>query len=139
MMKFFISVMFLLISMPVFAQSTLPDTDDEKVLQEFLSNPKNPFISPLEKKDEVLKPVEPPKEKSLAAPVEAPAPEPVKKPELPQLNLIGLVWGGDKPQAIIDDQIVNIGDSIKNAKVVAITEIGVDLEYEGEKVLLKRK
>jgi hypothetical protein len=47
----------------------------------------------------------------------------------PDLKLNGLVWNTTKPQAIINDQVVNIGDIIENSKIVDIKKDGVDIIF----------
>ncbi len=53
-----------------------------------------------------------------------------------KLKLNGLVWGGQKPQAIINGQIVSKGDFIEKARVESITQKGVQLLYETVRILL---
>jgi len=47
--------------------------------------------------------------------------------------LQGLVWGGDFPQAIINNKMVKIGDTIEGVEVVAIGKEGVTLVYANKK------
>lgn len=61
-----------------------------------------------------------------------------KKPEeqpkiiaLPAFQLIGIVWGSAST-AIIDNEIYDIGDIVKGAKIIDITEQGVRMQYEGK-------
>lgn len=61
-----------------------------------------------------------------------------KKPEeqpkiivLPTFQLIGIVWGSAST-AIIDNEIYDIGDIVKGAKIIDITEQGVHMQYEGK-------
>ncbi len=49
----------------------------------------------------------------------------------PVLNIQGIVWGGDIPQAIIDGKVVRIGDIVANAHIVDISQKGVDIFFEG--------
>ncbi len=53
----------------------------------------------------------------------------------PQLELNGFVWDSDLPQAIINNEVVNIGDTINNAKILSITQEGIGFEYMGENYL----
>jgi len=57
--------------------------------------------------------------------------QPVVKP-LPVLIVQGLIWGGDFPQAIINNKVLKKGDSIEEAEVVAIEKEGVTLLYAGK-------
>ena len=52
------------------------------------------------------------------------------------LKLKGIVWGEGKSQAIINDQVVSVGDVIKEAKVVSITRKGVWIVYQGVRAIL---
>ncbi len=57
--------------------------------------------------------------------------------QLPALNLQGILWGTSKPQAIINRQILSVGDTIEQAEVVAVTKEGVTLLFNGREVELK--
>jgi hypothetical protein len=50
---------------------------------------------------------------------------------LPQLNIQGIVWGGEFPQAIINNKVVKIGDSIEGCVVKDINKKGVTLLFGG--------
>jgi hypothetical protein len=43
----------------------------------------------------------------------------------------GIVWGGDRPAALIGDQIIREGGSISGARVVKITRDSVEFEMNG--------
>jgi len=49
---------------------------------------------------------------------------------LPEMNIQGIVWQSDNPQAIIDGQVVKVGDTIKEAKVIKIAKEGVSFVYQ---------
>ncbi|MBI3323524.1 MAG: hypothetical protein HYZ95_03565 [Candidatus Omnitrophica bacterium] len=71
-----------------------------------------------------------------------PAPQPVpvetQPPlELSTLDLQGIFWGTDRPQAIINRRILSVGDTIDGAEIAAIREEGVTLTYGEQKVELK--
>lgn len=51
--------------------------------------------------------------------------KPQQEKPLPVLTVQGIVWGGVFPQAIINNKIVRIGDTIEGARVVDITKSGV--------------
>lgn len=46
---------------------------------------------------------------------------------MPELTVQGLVWGSSMPQAIINDKVFKLGDSIEGAKIVEINREGVVL------------
>ncbi|GEM_PF-3465218 len=53
------------------------------------------------------------------------------------LELQGIFWGIANPQAIINRQIVSVGDRIKDVEVEAITKNSVILSQNGQKFELK--
>lgn len=55
----------------------------------------------------------------------------------PRLNLNGIVFEpGSPPMAIINDDIVIVGDTIEGAKVVKITRDTVKLSFRGQEISL---
>jgi len=75
------------------------------------SDLKDPFQSPKEEKQQV-------------AQVKA-----QEKP-LPQLVIQGIVWGGSFPQAIINNKVVKIGDTIEEVRIIDIKNDGVTVSFE---------
>lgn len=55
--------------------------------------------------------------------------EPVRPPEF---TVEGIVSGGPIPQAVIQDKVVRIGDTVEEALITNITKEGVEVTYEGE-------
>lgn len=55
----------------------------------------------------------------------------IKPEQLPKLSIQGLIVSDVRPQAIINNQIVGIGDEVSGATVVKIKKDGVMLEYRG--------
>jgi len=53
-----------------------------------------------------------------------------KKP-LPSLVVQGLIWGGNFPQAIVDNKVVKIGDTVGGARITDISKNGVTVFLEG--------
>lgn len=53
----------------------------------------------------------------------------------PKLLVQGLIWGSDKPQAIINDKVFNIGDQVEGAKIIEISKDGVKLSFQ-DKIIL---
>ena len=72
---------------------------------------------------------EPIVQKPTAAGIAA-GPESAETPP-PLLNVQGLIWGGALPQAIINDKVVKIGDSIEGARITNIAKDGVTVLFEG--------
>src|SRR5262245_62000341 len=59
--------------------------------------------------------------------------EPEREPiEPPHLSVQGVIWGGPKPQAIINDLLYGMNDVVKGARIVSIDDEGVTVDYEGE-------
>jgi hypothetical protein len=88
---------------------------------------RNPFESQLPKPPAPVQPVNP---LATATPVDPP--KPVVEP--PRLVVQGIIWGGPKPQAIINDLLYGIDDTVKGAKILSIDEEGVTAEFQGETV-----
>ncbi|MFA5144980.1 MAG: hypothetical protein WC723_03125 [Candidatus Omnitrophota bacterium] len=49
--------------------------------------------------------------------------------QLPSLVVQGLIWGGDFPQAIINNKVLKIGDVIGGARVTSIDKDGVSVYF----------
>ena len=56
--------------------------------------------------------------------------------KIPTLTISGLVWNTDKPQAIINNKIVSVGDTIEEAKIIRITRAGITLNYHGKEITI---
>ncbi len=68
--------------------------------------------------------------------------EPVPEEEVlhvEQFKVTGLVWGIEEARAIIDDQVLGVGDTIKGAEIVRIDREGILFDFHGRAYLLKRK
>lgn len=64
---------------------------------------------------------------------------PVIKKEPPVLNwkIKGIVWNSDRPQAIINDRVVDVGDIVDKAKIIAIRKAEIVVEIDGQKITVK--
>lgn len=67
-------------------------------------------------------------------------PEVVEKPAvqegviavaLPSLNIQGIVWGSRLPQAIINDKVVKVSDTIEGAQIININKEGITVSFGG--------
>ena len=97
--------------------------EDKRVLLEY----KDPFVSSLPTKAiEVVETKEP--EAQEATDTFNPS----------SLRISGMVWGESKPKAIINDQVIGIGDVIEDAEVLNITAEGILVKYSDKEYLLKR-
>ncbi|MDD5596018.1 MAG: hypothetical protein PHY94_07255 [Candidatus Omnitrophica bacterium] len=52
---------------------------------------------------------------------------------LPDLKIQGVVWGGSLPQAIINNKVVKVGDTIEKAKIIDINKDGITVLFSGRK------
>ena len=59
--------------------------------------------------------------------------------DLSTLNLQGIFWGTDRPQAIINRRILSVGDTIEGAEISTISKEGVTLTFNGQTMELKPK
>ena len=83
---------------------------------------RDPFLS--------LLPIDPEQQsKAMARGQHLAKPARVIKP--PELLVRGVIWGGQRPQAFIDDAVYDIGATVKGAKIVAIGRDGVTVSVEG--------
>jgi hypothetical protein len=57
---------------------------------------------------------------------------PKAEPTPPAINISGLIWNSDRPQAIINGQVMDVGDMIGDAKIIKIKKSGIDYEFNGE-------
>lgn len=81
---------------------------------------RNPFKKLIEKTDiksEVNQAAQKPKQEEMPPP--------------PWFTVQGIVWGGDFPQAIIDNKVVKAGDSIEGYLIKDISKEGVTLLFKG--------
>lgn len=64
----------------------------------------------------------------------------VKKPAVyreeiihpPSFKVQGIIWGGDLAQAIVDNQVLKVGDNINGAKIVNIEKGSLTISFSGE-------
>ena len=96
-------------------------------------NFKNPFISVLPLPQIPQKP-----EVIEHQPVEttARAEERIPEPEIvaPEFVVSGVIWNTSKPQAILNNQVVAIGDKIEGATILGIDSKNIEIEFNGKHV-----
>lgn len=68
--------------------------------------------------------------------VSMPRPRDVTRPPrildpLPDINIAGVVWNTDRPQAIINGQIIGIGDTVSGVKILDIKKMGITVLFQG--------
>lgn len=91
-----------------------------------VSADRDPFEPGLPKEEEV-------REEDLPDPeLVRPDPTPVSLPIA--LSVEGLLWGSDKPQAVINGRVYLLGDKLKevDAEIIEIDNEGVSIRYKGE-------
>jgi len=72
----------------------------------------------------------------VSAPPVGPAmPKPLQRPTL---NIQGLIWGGPRPQAIINNHVYSVDDTVAGGTITSISPRGVELDYHGTTVLFSR-
>ncbi|MFH1777078.1 MAG: hypothetical protein ABH952_05930 [Candidatus Omnitrophota bacterium] len=58
---------------------------------------------------------------------------------LPKLQLQGLLSGAQTPAAIINNQIIRVGNLIMEAEIIEITNNGVKLLYKGKEFFIEKE
>lgn len=86
--------------------------------------PSLPVKEKIEKPPEPVSPAITPKEKLIKEK------EPLKEIILPVFTITGIVWGKPQSRAIIDNEVHKIGDVVKGAKILDITDKGIKMIFE---------
>jgi len=55
---------------------------------------------------------------------------------LPSMTIQGIVWGGSFPQAIINNKVVRVGDTIEGVEITDIDKNRVTVLFENQKYTL---
>jgi len=58
---------------------------------------------------------------------------PVEIKPLPSLQIQGIIWGSDLPQAIINNKVLKIGDTIEEARITGISKDKVTVFFGNQK------
>ncbi len=124
-----IMVFLLLSCFNVFAQGEQLETesknDSNGLVTYNADSYRDPFMPEIKKEKVVLQQVSP----------EAGA----RELTLPEFDVKGMIWNTDSPQAIINGQILHLGDEIKDAKIIEISKEGVKLLFRGRIITAKPK
>lgn len=56
--------------------------------------------------------------------------------DLNSLKVQGIIWGGKMPQAIINGEVLSVGDVVNGAKILSIDKKGINLDFSGEVINL---
>ena len=96
----------------------------------------NPFVSKLPQPKVIPMNVPPPSPLPRRIEIETPPPAHVTPTQPPLVTISGVVWDSDRPQAIINGQVVDVGDKISEMEIVSISKSQIDVLYLGEKFTL---
>ncbi len=56
-----------------------------------------------------------------------------------KFKITAVLWGSKRPQAIINDNVMGIGEDLDGGKITGIDKEGIHVSYEGKEVLLQLK
>jgi hypothetical protein len=119
-------------------EENAPAEMDEAAFGIFLSQLKNPFAVQIPAGKMEGQAVHAVARPSLPVPAVVKTQTPPPKPFVaPKLKVSGVLWAGPKPQAIIDDRVVGIGDVVQDAKVAAIRKGEVEFNTHGNNFIVK--
>lgn len=76
------------------------------------------------------------KEEKKEEPVKQDASESKPGFDVNAFKVQGLIWGGRFPQAIINNKVFIVGDSLEGAEILSIDKEGITLSYAGSEVNL---
>ncbi len=106
---------------------------------------KNPFESQLpaktpEPSEKIIRKTDPVRPES-PRPSLRPSPslrnDPRPEVSLPQLTVSGIVWNSKRPQAIINQQVVDIGDEFDGVKIINIRKTAIDIMFQGQEITIQ--
>jgi len=72
----------------------------------------------------------------ITDPVIVEPPEPVEIP-MPEIDITGIIWNAERPQAIINGQIIDVGDKILDIEIMDIQKTGIEGLFHGRPVMIK--
>lgn len=109
----------------------------DKDTAQILRNLRNPFIPQLpvpKTADEI--PVE---QGQVQPDIPFPGPESAAAPEIvkPSFSISGLVWNTNMPQAILNGEVVGIGDVVESWTISDITNEGVEVTFQNKTFKIK--
>jgi len=107
---------------------------------DIIDNLKNPFIPQLPEKEEKQLP-RPKPDKTKQPKRSAPKPQVVDdEPQLakPKFSISGLVWNTDRPQAIINNQIYDVGDVIQQWTITEINKEGIEINFREQSYFIEK-
>ena len=84
---------------------------------------------------EMLKAKKEKEEQNIQEPVDSTEPQ-KPLPSLDKIKVQGVMWGGKFPQAIINNKILGVGDSVEGGVIVSIEKKGITLNFSGRIAIL---
>lgn len=57
-------------------------------------------------------------------------------PALPPMTIQGIVWGSDIPQAIVNNQVVRVGNALGSVHIISIKKEGIKVIFQGQEYFL---
>lgn len=121
----------LIVDSSAFEMFPARDPFTPQVPQEEIRPPEPKIVAPVEVPEPVD--VRPPPRPEPPEPVTQGIPgDPMAVPEapLPSLEIEGLVWNTDHPQAIVNGKIVGIGDIISETRIMDIQKSGIIVLFQ---------
>lgn len=76
---------------------------------------------------------------SLAIVLPVEAEDIIPPPPLPEVRVSGIIWNSDRPQAIINDRIVDIDSDVSGIKITEIRQSDIKGLFHGKAVTIKQK
>jgi len=117
----------------VFADSNNDGLISRPVIEYTSGDLRDPFSDLFQLAEEKAK-----KEKeaqTIQAPLENIVPD-KPLPSLDNFKVQGVIWGGKFPQAIINNKVLGVGDSIEGVEIVKIDKKGITLNFAGRTATL---
>ena len=117
-------------------ESQLPKKEPEPVPAVMIKEPLPPVVKNFDPEPRI-KPIQ---ETETRRPIiQEKVREIVPMPEIPvpTVTITGIIWNSDRPQAIINGKIVNIGDTILDLKITDIQKTGIEALFHGKSVTIK--
>ena len=62
----------------------------------------------------------------------------IPPPPLPDVNVSGIIWNSDRPQAIINDRIVDIDSDVSGIKITEIRQSDIKGLFHEKAVTIKQ-
>ena len=118
-------------------QYQIESTGTDRQTAQLLKKLRNPFIPQLPQPKAVQ---ETPSDQTTRVEVpEMPNSDQVPQAEITKPNFVisGLVWNTKRPQAIVNGEVVSIGDIVENWTIVDITNEGIEVTFQNKNFKIK--